>query len=63
MTRIDIQMELAAIRSRPFARDAARLNRLAVEKRRAQHERRVSPLAARYRGAPVLARPTDASRA
>ena len=49
MTRRQMQLELAARYMRPFSRAVGRLNRLAVEMERAQHERRRSPLAARYR--------------
>lgn len=49
MTRRLIQLELAARYTRPFAREAGRLNRLAVAMERAQHERRSSALTARYR--------------
>jgi hypothetical protein len=50
-----IQYEIAARHTRAFSRDAGLRNRLAVEMQRAQHERRRSPLATRYRGAPVVA--------
>jgi hypothetical protein len=49
MARIDIQVELAARHAQAFSLEASRLNRLAIEKRRAQHERHFSPSAARYR--------------
>lgn len=49
MTRRDIQLELAARYTREFSREAQQLNRLAVDMERAQHERRRSPLVARYR--------------
>jgi len=51
MTRRYIQLELAARYTRPFSLEAGRLNRLAVDMERAQHERRRSPLATRYRRA------------
>ena len=51
MTRRHMQLELAARYMRPFTTEAGRLNRLAVDLDRAQHERRRSPLAARYRRA------------
>jgi hypothetical protein len=44
-----MQLELAARYIRPFSIEARRLNRQAVELERSQHERRRSPLAARYR--------------
>jgi hypothetical protein len=49
MTRIDIQVELAARHAHAFSLEASRLNRLAADKRRALRERRVSPTAALYR--------------
>lgn len=55
MTRGHIQHELATRYTRRFSREAARLNRLAADLERSQHERRRSPLAARYRRAPVVA--------
>ena len=59
MTRIDRQMGLAAIDSRSFARDASRLSRLAVEIRRAHHERvsRRSPPAIEVRWGRPRVRP------
>lgn len=60
MTRRHMQPELAARYMRPFSREAGRLNRLAVEMERSQHERRPSPLAARYRAA--LAANTETRR-
>jgi hypothetical protein len=49
MTRRHMQLELAARYMRPFSSEASRLNRLAVQMERAQHERHRSPLAVRYR--------------
>jgi len=63
MTRRLIQLELAARYTRPFSREAGRLNRLAVEMERAQHERRSSPLTARYQRPLAALRPTSPSRA
>jgi hypothetical protein len=51
MTRRHIQLELAARYTRSFSREAGLLNRLALATERAQHERRVSPLATIYRKA------------
>jgi hypothetical protein len=56
MTRIDIQVELAARDARAFSLQASRLNRLAIERRRAQHERLFSPTATRYRNGARVAR-------
>jgi hypothetical protein len=54
MTTRHMQLELAARYTRPFSREAGRLNRLAVATDRAQHERHISPLASVYRKAPAL---------
>jgi hypothetical protein len=53
MTQRLMQLELAARYTRPFSREAGRLNRLAVELERSRRERGRSPLAARYRAKPA----------
>jgi hypothetical protein len=51
MTRRHIQLELAARYTRAFSHEAGRLNRLAVDMERAQHEQHRSVLADIYRKA------------
>lgn len=63
MARRLIQLEIAARYTRAFSREAGRLNQLVVEMERAQHERRNSPLSARYRCAPAATLSTSPSRA